>query len=518
MIEISEELFKKHEVGIMAARNYYVLNQPTGLSDSYYNSLEELARLDGIELRDFVCQEIQGKRSQNASYIGKVEKSQVTGDMSSAVKYYVSNHPEIKYLIPKYDGSSLAAYYDISTGKCMRVVTIGGSNLGSEGIDQTEKFAKYFPDLPGTGICALQSECLVSLEHGFGDKSRQKANGLVNALYEPMDYQTFLSNSSEVRSKKDYEKYIKKFRLNLDIVKKEVDDYIGIRCFRYFIAPGYPSLSYKEVINNLPRVYNSSGDCKFSGGYILEPGDISEIHNKDIWETPTGTFLVDGIVGYTDSGECVRALKYKDAGRGESTEVLKIQWNNQISKGKDSWSANAIVNPIKVRGSEIKKPSVGSVKKMVERGLSKGAKVTVILANSTIPQVSEVLEAGNLDYEWPVCSCGYRMSEKDIYGTLLKCGNLDCSERFNRMVNYLKTCKSWNDIDFNKLTVIDRFDWSKKSDLTKLVSDIRYIISNNLGINELYKYMSGYMSTDLQKRNLTLIITPLYKALMGYVG
>ena len=121
MITISEELQRKHAVGIQAAMNYYVYSLPTGLDDEYYDYLEKEARKDGIELRDYATQFIQGQRSMNASYITKVEKSQVTGCMKEAMLSYQSEHPEISFWLPKYDGSSLAAYYDPSTGKCIKV-------------------------------------------------------------------------------------------------------------------------------------------------------------------------------------------------------------------------------------------------------------------------------------------------------------------------------------------------------------------------------------------------------------
>lgn len=489
---LDPEILQKHSLGIQAARNYYVLNQPTGMLDSEYDALEKAALEDGLSLRDYVRQEIQGTRTQNASYITKVEKEQVSGDMYPGLVAFLSAHPEVDYVIPKYDGSSLAAYYNTS-GKCMRVVTIGGSNLGAEGIDQTSKFVKFFPDLPGTGISALQCECLVSLEHGFGESSRQKANGLVNSK--------FLEN--------------------------EISQYCNIRCFRYFITSGWtgPVLSYKENLDSFPISRNVMGDIKFSGGFVItrdeilsgDPG-IIDLINHDIWKTPTGTFLVDGVVCYTGSGVCVKALKYKDAGRGETTEVQRIQWNNQASKGKDSWSANAIINPVVVRGSTMTKPTVGSIRKMVDTGLSKGARVTVILANSTIPQVKDVIQAGDRNFEWPVCSCGYQMSEKDIFGALLKCGNPCCTERLDRMRAYLSGLTGFNQIDLNKLMVIDRFNWDKKANLSVLLPEILQIVYENHGPVVLRDHLAKYLTTDLQKRTLDLVISPVYIALSEFVG
>lgn len=510
MIIISEDLLKKHSVGIEAAMNYYVYNRPTGILDSYYDQLEREARKDGIELRDYVTQFIQGDRTLNASYIHKVEKKQVKGNMYEAVKSYQKEVQTISYWIPKYDGSSVAAYYDVNTGKCIRVVTIGGTNLGSEGIDQTEKFSKYFPDLPGTGIMALQCECLVPLEKGLGDKSRQKANGLVICSFKPLSREEFSGTDT------GYKKYLDKFYENSLMYKDEIDELITFRCFRYYKDSNYPITDYKETLESLPVIYNKNGEIKFCGGYVSELKDLGDFINTDIWKTPTGTFLVDGIVGYSKSGECIKALKYADAGRGELSEVLGIKWNDQSSKGKDSWSANALINPILIRGVEIRKPSIGSLKRMLEKGLSKGSKVTVILANSTIPQVSEVLTPGNLDYEWPTCKCGYKMGPNDIYGMLLKCGNPECSERYNRMKSYLSGCNNIREVNLNILLVIDRFDWYKKTDVESVYKGLEDMFTKGVSKEDFTNFLSGYMSTENQKRNLVLVSGPAYRALYEF--
>lgn len=517
MINVSEHILTKHAIGIEAALNYYVYNKSSGLSDEDYDALERAAMEDGLSLRDYATQFLQGQRTQNADYIGKVEKSQVTGVMSEAMVAYQEEHQEIHHWLPKYDGSSLAIYYDPSNGRPYRVVTIGGSNLGGEGIDQTEKFLRYLPDLPGTGIMSLQCECLIGLHHGLGEKSRQKANGLVNSSYQPLGRNEFKAGKG---TDKEYTKYLQDFEENNLKVQTEIDNLITLRCFRYFLDPSHPAasstqnLGQQKVLESLPVVYNSQGDIKFCGAYTFQ--DPPECIESDIWTTPTGTFLIDGVVGYTFEGKCVRALKYKDAGRGEATEVLGIKWNNQATKGKDSWSANAIITPITVRGTKITKPSVGSIKKMINSGLSKGAKVTIILANSTIPQVSKVLVPGNLDFQWPTCSCGYTLGPGDIYGSLVKCGNPKCTDREDRMRKYLSTVQSWGDIDLGKLLVLDRWDWRKKTDYQVVLSDIFQIIDKDLGEDNLYKYLYGYLTTDLLKNNLKLVIHPAYVTLREY--
>lgn len=491
-MQISKEILEKHALGIEAARKYWVTNEPTNMLDRDFNVLEEAARADGLELRDYVLQEVAGTRYPNAPYLSEVKKTQVTGDMYQAIldyyNWYIQTYQEEPLFLLKYDGSSLVGYYDTQTGECIRVVTAGGSNRTSDGIDWTYKFKRYFPNTKGTGICAIQGECLVALEHGFGETSRQKGNGLVNSKY----------------------------------LEQEVDALCNIRGFRYFQEQGSAPLDFYTVMNNMPIVKNMAGDIKFAGAWVMTYQEIMnlgpDIVNKDIWTTPTGTFLVDGIVAYSQYGECMQALKYKDAGRGETTEVLGIKWNDQSKKGKDSWSANAIINPVTVRGSIINKPSVGSISKMVKNGVSKGARVTVILANSTIPMIDQVPQEGNRDFEWPTCDCGYKMSEKDIYGALLKCSNPNCSKRLEKMNEYLGTCNSMADVDLNKLLIIDRFDWKKKvQDIPLLLNDIANIIISGQDKTALEVLLKSYMTTDLQKKNLALVVGPAWEALRNKI-
>lgn len=482
---MEEAIIKKHAIGIEAARKYWVKCEPTGLTDTQFDSLERSARSDGLELRDYVFKEIQGTRTKNANYITKISKFTVLGSMKDTIQNYSALNPG--WWIPKYDGTSIAAYYDTKTGICNRVVTIGGENLGGLGIDQTSKLSKYFPRLSNTGIIALQCEALVPLELGYGESSRQKANGLVNSKY----------------------------------LESEVDQLLTFRCFRYYLSPTSPlkSMTYKDVLDSLPRMYNLGGQLKFSGGFVMSTPEIlslpDSVLESDVWKTPTGTFLIDGLVSYHPYGECREALKFKDAGRGEAAEVLGIKWNNQVSKGKDSWSANALITPVLIRGSKCTKPTVGSVRKMVDKGLSKGAKVTVILANSTIPQVSEVLQPGNLDFQWPTCSCGRKLGEQDIFGAGLKCGNSDCSERLSRMKSYLETLSGYSEIDLNKLLVIDRFDWWKKVPDYNILLDnlIAMCKLNPVNYDSIEKFLSGYLSSELQKKTLKLVIKPAIKSI-----
>lgn len=479
----SQTLLKKHQIVLEAARKYWVTCEPTGLSDAEFDRLEENARQDGIEVRDVVMSELQGTRFQNASFLTKIPKVKLKGELKD-----INSAPNEIYFVPKYDGSSLVAYYDVNTGKVMRVVTVGGSNLNGMGIDQTYKLAKYFPSLPGTGIMALQAEALIQLEKGYGQSSRQKANGLINSKY----------------------------------LDDGVDRDLTIRAFRYFLAPGnYESIpDYRDVIQSLPKVYNSFGDLKFSGAMVLDRSQLLKMPSKDEWITDSGSFMIDGVVAYDQFGICQQAYKFYFSGSGEATEVLEIKWNDNSKEGKDSWSANAIINPVDLRGSKITKPKVPSLTKMVEVGLSKGSKVSVILAGSTIPQIDQVFTAGNGDFQWPTCGCGYKMSELDIVANRLRCHNAACTDRIIRIESQLRSGK----VDLNKLLPIDRLKWEEAIDRKDQWNFILKIYESDLcgdydgDLISLGSRLMSFVKTDAQRVHMKLYVIPLYVSMLRVFG
>ena len=126
--------------------------------------------------------------------------------------------------------------------------------------------------------------------------------------------------------------------------------------------------------------------------------------------------------------------------------------------------------------------------------------------------VGDVYTPGNGDYQWPTCSCGYTMSESDVYGSLLKCGNIECTERLSRMKSYLYSLSDISKLDLNKFLVIDRFKWEDTNIsleiLLKCVEEGRDL--------DYYNYLLSFLTTDLQKRNLNLVWKASYKSLIDY--
>lgn len=485
-IQWDQEQLKKWEILIQACKNYYIDSVPTGLTDEEFDFLESEAIKDGFFARDYVFQTYsKGTKSKN-SWIEKIKKKKVEGcSMLEALKSKEKELGKKIYCDLKYDGSSIAIYLDPFTGIPKKIVTVGNLNIDNFGVDQTWKLLSFLPKKFPLGIIAIQCEALIDLDR-FNlfdpDTARQKANGLIN------------STKSEAQI--------------------EVNNLLTLRAYRYYIDPDCNvgltgSEDYREVLNSFEIVRS-----KIDGHILFAPADswtVDELVNisnnfteTDRTITSTGYFLNDGWVIYDEFGKCLGALKFSGAGSNTETiktKVLGIQWNDQTPKNKDSWSANIIIEPVTIRGCTIKKPSAGSVSKLVKKNITPGAEVSIILANSTIPMVGDVFKSGNGDFNWPKCNCGYQLSQKDIYSSLLKCGNPKCTERINRMKNYISGLSNINELDLNKLLVIDRFKWES----TELhLNELLDYVKNNDSMG-YYQYLKSFLKTDLQVRNLDLV-------------
>lgn len=496
-MNIKDSVLAKWSILINACKSYYIDSQPTGISDSDYDEMEQRAiNEDGFFVRDYVFDTyLKGVKTKN-SYIEKIKKFKAPKSMLDAIrKSIVELGTDKIYLDLKYDGSSIAVYIDPTNGVPKRVVTVGNANINDWGVDQTAKLFNFLPQRFPRGIVAIQCEALIDIERLDKsidpEKARQKANGLINSKYCDQEvselltlraYRYYTDDSEEGKKvrESDYRDVLQSF----DTVRSQQDNHI---------------LFSPAQVWTLPELEGMPGFCE-----------------SDRTVTDTGTFLNDGWVLYNEHGVCQRAIKYAGAGSGTEaikTRVKSIIWNDQTCKGKDSWSANVEVEPVQVKGCTIKKPSAGSVSKLIKNNITPGAEVGIILANSTIPMVGNVFKPGNGDYMWPSCKCGYKLSSKDIYGSLLKCGNQLCSERLGRMKKVLNNTSSPKDLDLNKLLVIDRFRWEN----TQVSIDrlVELAVSNDS--TGYYNYLRGFLKTELQIRNLDLVWMASFKAIQEHV-
>lgn len=491
---VNPEILSKWSQLIEATKNYYVDSIPTGVPDDVWDSWEKQAwEEDGFDVRDYILKTWlpAGTKAKNKN-VDKISKTKVEGkSMLEAIRdTIIGNGGGFANL--KYDGTSLALYLDPTTGTPLRIITVGNLKIENYGVDQTTKLLHLIPKKFPKGIVTIQMEALVdtsSLKDISGQDSyraRQLANGLINSKYKA----------------------------------DEIDQLLTFRAYRWWTDDSpegqeFRNLHYLEALGRIPTLTTPTGRVIFAPADTWSLEELLKLPGyteTDQTVTPTGTFLNDGWVIYNPDGTCWGALKFSGAGTDTeipTTKVIGLQWNDQSEKGKDSWSANVLIEPIILRGCTVKKPSAGSVSKLVKNNITPGAEVKVILANSTIPMVGDVVKGGNGDYQFPKCSCGYQMTSLDIYGSNLKCGNPMCTSRGSRMKKYLGSLRSITHLDLGKFLVIDRFKWENTGISIDQVLDC--VVNNQE--EKLRNYLRKEMTTALQQRNFDLVFPMAWKTL-----
>jgi len=334
-----------------------------------------------------------------------------------------------QYANLKYDGGGIKLVYD-KNGRLQRVQSTPDEKLG---IIRTEQFWDIVPhQIPAElGIKCIRGEVLVDAGV-YGKLARNKANGLINST------------------------------VNQDEIPREA----FIRWYKLTYFDGNWSLQRQMKDTwNIPDIkmererrtdYDSDHLGRFTDQVFIhaEYLDENDMPWDAIW-TENGTghkFQVDGIVVYTDAVG-IRGKKFYFTDSAITT-VLDVQWNQQ-SNG--SYAAVLKLDPVTIDEKFVKQVSSGGVRNMM--GLSDnspgamgiGAKVRVILANTTIPKIVEVLQESN-EFNWPTCKCGYKMDENDCYGSTLKCGNKDvCCDKVEKwlpeVAQWFIDETSWGELD-----------------------------------------------------------------------
>lgn len=306
------------------------------------------------------------------------------------------------YFNLKYDGGGIKAIYNES-GILQRIQSTPDEDYG---IIRTEQFWNLFPHHinPEWGVKSLRGEVLVD-PIVYGKTARNKANGLINSTV----------NKDEITK----EAFIRIYRIAFHDNKWDLDRQMKV----------LSKLPTIRLLRNRCKTANSDevelkNDLVFSSAYMF---GLDEIPSTAIAEQKNGDiFQCDGIVMYS-ALEGIKGFKfyYTDSA---ITKIKDITWNQ---KPNGSFAAVCELDPVWLDDKYISRASSNGVANLIDMQLGVGAEVKVILANTTIPKIIEVIKPST-DFKFPKCSCGYQMSEKDIYGSTLKCGNTNvCTHKMN---------------------------------------------------------------------------------------
>lgn len=508
----------------LACNQFYLskyLDQPV-ISDKEFDTLRsEWESLSGKSVKTLV--EWESKLTIENLPEEPLDKTIVEdNDFKTALEEWMADEtPDVNqlyYLTPKYDGCGIKAIY--KDGVLQRVQSTPDEEFG---IIRTKAFWNLFPQkLDDKSITALRGEVLVDCLE-YGELSRNKANGLANS--EKMD--------DEVEN----EAFIRIYKVQfIDSTEYDYDRQdLALRSL--------PIISMKRNRPCGDGEYHDCDDIVFAPTHRLS---LNTLPNKTLTVFSDGSrFQVDGVVLYSTSYSHAFKFYYTDCA---ITTVKDITYNQ---KSNGSYAAVINIDPVTLNDKYIQNVSSGGINNMI--GLSDnspgkfgiGAKVKVILANLTIPKIIEVLEESN-NYNFPKCSCGYQMTEDDVYGATLKCGNKGvCSDKVNKWLKevaewiyyddlFKDTCKSVKDCMhttpewFGYVLHIDRWDsfdkYLNNHPKDEVAGNLIRCFNNKYFPNDEFDFELGlcrfkhwveeiYKMSDLQKSNMEINIASGYEVL-----
>lgn len=383
------------------AANQFYLNkyQEVPLMDDIeYDNLVSEYETEGRSVKDLVEWD-QAEKVKNELPISLDKEAVGDNDLRGAVDRYLDSHVKSGnyYCNLKYDGCAIIGIYE--DGKLKQVRSTPDEDFG---IIRTRSFWNIFPHtITDKSIVALQGEALVDFT-AYGEKARNKANGLVNSIYK----------------------------------SEEVENEIFVRIFRVYYNDenSYNFERSNRTLLSLPKVRvmrtrngELHNDLVFSAAL---PFSSCQCPTSSLVNSEEGNFQCDGVVVYSPEG--IKGYKFYFTESAVAT-VEKVEWNLQ-SNG--SYVPKIIISPITLNDKNIGQVSSGGVPNLIGNKMGKGAKVRVILANMTIPKIIEVVEPSE-EYQFPTCECGHEFSESDTYGASLKCPEEDCSMKLRMWNPYL---------------------------------------------------------------------------------
>lgn len=389
---------------IKAAKNYYS-GLPTGMTDEQYDKLfyQAKAEIPDFNIFDYVNsgsdradvkhyspftpQEFKVAFTSPAQLLEMFSKAGITlGDQRLNKEEWI--------ITPKWDGCSIRAYY--KDGKLFDIITRSDETQGKRKFDQLKN---KVPNVVPSNVLTIDFEAVTSQED-YGEDTRSHSNGLVNSVYKQDEVDKNLMLIPFKVTPSDVMPYIDAMKL----VFKEED----------IIAFGY---YYKVMFDFETRFLEYKGKHYPIDGYVLYSN--------------------------TKTNHKIYKFYYNQV---PSTTVTNVEWVYTPNK---CWNPKVHFNPIYIDGRRCGAATSNGFARLKSLKAGVGAEITVILANSTIPQVHKVLVPSE-DYNVPTtCKfCGAPLNE--VMGKL-RCTNPRCTELVNSTRNFLnrKIAKKLNGESLN---------------------------------------------------------------------
>jgi len=359
-----------NETKLVNLAKLYYSGKDTETSDQEYDNLLDSVKLDNPEFDLFEHLELDsGAKKEHPDTFEQPEFKYKVGDIQE------TEYRDGDIICPKYDGSSVRAYY--RNGNLYLILSRSNEHIGHV---QTEKMRSKVPSKVSSEITSIDFEACCSFED-IGDKCRQKANGLVNSKY------------------KD----------------DEVNEFLTLVPFNSVCTD--PSIGFYERMNMCGFVNGVDYSAWSVGSKILSNDPKFVLNGK--------TFPIDGYVLYNPKTG-FRIWKYYYTEVKEST-VLGIEWNESPSF---NYVPKLQIEPVNITGSWISRVATNGANNLFNNKMGVGAKVSVVLSGSTIPQAIKTIEPSE---DWGDLSCPHCKKNENLHSPLerigdgYRCVNIKCS-------------------------------------------------------------------------------------------
>jgi DNA ligase (NAD+) len=382
-------MYTQDELLYLKCKERYYNGQESELSDAQYDALEEKLKAEGSKVPFIVGTKkliSKDEKHEHASPMLSLEKLQVLDDNNlhaepgffKKLLAWLRKSDEIEYT-PKFDGNAINLMYKL--GQLYKGVTRGD---GEKGVDKTNKLKYLVPNTISdkSPIVEIRGEALLPLSI-FNEKyvvegEVKNARNVLAGLLGTDD-------------------------LEMD---KILDTHFAAYSYTRTNQAGKLEFPHNTMMDLHMMGFNQNYSVKTAYMQTTGKSDeelIEEFTNiyKDFlsYRKNDSEFLLDGIV-----------LKYKESDREKAGNTnhhprwaISIKFETEKVKTKIidiEWSVGttgelnpvAILEPIELLGTVVKKASLYNLGKIVENGTWPGAEVLIRKSGEIIPQVVTVLQ------------------------------------------------------------------------------------------------------------------------------
>lgn len=393
-----KELITKLSKKIKYHQDRYYNGEPE-ISDDEFDALWD--RLRRVDINNPIFSSVG---VDNDAFFKKKEHYMPMGSLDKAANpeefmTWIHNHPSEEYMVQyKLDGASLELQYE--KGKLVAAVTRGNGKKGDDILINARNMQGVMKRLSQEISIAIRGEVIMThkvLQTHFPDKAncRNAANGLMK--------------------RKD---------------GKNVN-YLQVMCYDLHFLHGENNSNITEL--QKIHLLQDLGFQVVSYEVFADPSDIIAYREGVIKKRSTLGYDIDGLVVKLPLSEKEdmeslkpdRQIAFKFPLEEAQTKIVDIEW----SKSGHLYTPVAILEPVQLAGTVVKRASLVHLDHIKELGANIGAEVLVVKRGEIIPKINKVIiPSAREEIDMPL-ECDVCRSKVETTGTRTFCPNVLCRRR-----------------------------------------------------------------------------------------